>query len=1242
MLIKWEPQSVRVKGIAFHPRRRWVLTSLHSGAIKLWDYGEKVLIDQYEEHKGPVRGLDFHPLQPIFVSGGDDAKIKVWNYKSKKCLFTLDAHEDYIRTTFFHHEHPWILSASDDQSIRIWNWQSRSKVTILTGHAHYVMCAQFHPAMEQILSASIDQTLRIWDISGLKTKTTSSSPSSREEANAGLPEILSRTDYSVESKDAHNSEINWCAYHPNPAKQLCLSAADDSHVKIWRTGPRNELREIDTLRGHYNNVNCAIFHPRRDLIVTASEDKSVKVWDLEKRTALGTHRREYDRFWTLAAHPKENLFAAGHDSGFTIFKLERERPAFTIVKDVILFIKGKQLCKYNMKTHDKKLLIHLKPKTEMTHYYHAIHCYSYENSQTNQVLVSVRSNNVDKGVCDLYKISQGALGESCEPVRSQGLTGLFIGPNRYAVLDRLNKVIFKVNNEERKSKFTITANEIFFAGPGRLLTKSDAGGSDTVAIWDIEKGCEVASLKVEAKRVIMSDNKNFIACIGKKKITICDGHLKVLSTIHEQRRIKSAAWEESGVLIYSTPVHVKYALSDGHTTTIVSVRQTLYIMAVRDDKVFCIDRNCDVKQIPVDSREFKFKQAVIRNDRGAILSSLRQLGSLTRAEISFLVKKGYPGLALKFVKDDSTRFPLALQAYDIEEALQAASRLDDRRCWSKLAEVAMEVGHVKAAERAYKELKKPYKLAMLYLVTGQRDKMLDARVQARSLGDTSTEFIISLLVKDFVECTHIIRRCGHPNLAYAHAVNHGLYELAEELREDLTEEQLSHLPSLDSARNNTSWMQKTIPDIENGSFENWPLLNDEQDNVEAVLAADEPEANMELDDTGDWEDDEFKSSPDRQDEEVEPLEDSQDDEGGWDDDEPLEDLLDEDDDTDTPVVEKGPQFSAPNPGQSITAKWLQKSDLALHHVLAGSYKSALTLLHNQVGAVNSEQLKDIIKDLVLQSRAAYRGLALYPTMYIYPTSTMYDSDIQIPAGGYKIEDLTKRLNESYSLFSTGKFADAIVGFRNLLSCVLFMQTVSPQSDLSTDEMIARAKEIISVCREYILGLQIWLERKGITGKEFEDHKRSCELMAYFAKLNLAKHRSKVLEKAFEVYLVKPKKFQQTRAAVSIARRLLDYISTADPRRAKLAAYAEKVKSGYDALADQEIDLDYDDLNPYSLCASTFKPIYSGNQLTECPLCDAKYKPEYKGSVCKVCQVSQVGKRCPGIKFQASEFLYGDS
>lgn len=44
--------SSRVKGLSFHPKRTWILASLHNGVIQLWDYRMGTLIDRFEEHDG--------------------------------------------------------------------------------------------------------------------------------------------------------------------------------------------------------------------------------------------------------------------------------------------------------------------------------------------------------------------------------------------------------------------------------------------------------------------------------------------------------------------------------------------------------------------------------------------------------------------------------------------------------------------------------------------------------------------------------------------------------------------------------------------------------------------------------------------------------------------------------------------------------------------------------------------------------------------------------------------------------------------------------------------------------------------------------------------------------------------------------------------------------------------------------------------------------------------------------------
>lgn len=346
MLTNFETKSARVKGVSFHPKRPWILVSLHTGVIQLWDYRMHTLLEKFDEHDGPVRGIAFHQQMPLFVSGGDDYKIKVWNYKQRRCIFSLLAHLDYVRTVQFHHEYPWILSASDDQTIRIWNWQSRNCICVLTGHNHYVMCAQFHPTEDQIVSASLDQTVRVWDISGLRKKNVAPGPGGLDDHLKGghmaTADLFGQSDAVVKHVlEGHDRGVNWASFHPT--LPLIVSGADDHHVKLWRM---NEYKawEVDTCRGHYNNVSCVLFHPRQDLIVSNGEDRSIKVWDMTKRQCLYTFRREGERFWILTAHPTLNLFAAGHDGGAYSLK----KKTFVIVIYILFFMKAWLFLNWNV------------------------------------------------------------------------------------------------------------------------------------------------------------------------------------------------------------------------------------------------------------------------------------------------------------------------------------------------------------------------------------------------------------------------------------------------------------------------------------------------------------------------------------------------------------------------------------------------------------------------------------------------------------------------------------------------------------------------------------------------------------------------------------------------------------------------------------------------------------------------------------------------------------------------------
>ncbi|ENN79199.1 hypothetical protein D910_09097 [Dendroctonus ponderosae] len=1157
MLTKLETKSGRVKGLSFHPNRPWVLASLHNGSIQLWDYRMCTLIEKFDEHDGPVRGICFHNQQPLFVSGGDDYKIKVWNYKQKRCIFTLLGHLDYIRTTMFHHEYPWIVSASDDQTIRIWNWQSRTCICVLTGHNHYVMCAFFHPSDDLLVSASLDSTVRVWDISGEGNINLSNSFFTHFSSNRSKEkECRTRTIWlggpSKESRkhrfvwEGHDRGVNWASFHHT--LPLIVSGADDRQVKLWRMND-SKAWEVDTCRGHYHNVSCVLFHPRQELILSNSEDKSIRVWCMQKRTCLHTFRREHDRFWVMASHPTLNLFAAGHDNGMLIFKLERERPAYTVHGNLVYYVREKYLRRLDLTTVKDIPVLQIKGGPR-------VYGISF-NPAENAVLLFTRTSNLDNSVYDLYVLPKeqesGGQVPEVESKRSSGLTALWVARNRFAVLERGHQLVIKnLKNEVTKKVQTPACDEIFYAGTGMLLLRD----AERVTLFDVQQKRTLAQVKINKCRyAVWSSDMSHIALLAKHTVTVCNRKLEVLSSLHENTRVKSGTWDDSGIFFYTTSNHIKYTMTNGDHGIIRTLELPIYLTKVKDSQFYCMNRDGQGLIMNIDTTECKFKLALINHRYEEVLNMVQKSRLVGQSIISYLQQKGYPEVALHFVKDDKTRFTLALECGNIDIALEAAKALNDKTCWDQLAQAA------------------------LWQSTNQL------------------------------------------SLAYLTAATHGMAEEAEQLKETIGD--AKKLPDVEP---NAKFL-KPPPPIQQAES-NWPLLTVSRsffENTASLTTSSklvvEPVASHAIEEAEGWGDDDDDEIIDGEEKSNDPKA-SESGEAGWD----VEDA-------DLEIPELGPTpgeeatdsyVHLPAQGPSPKLSWTKASQLAADHVRAGSFESACRLLHDQIGVVNFKPYDSLFQSLYSSSRTVSNHLANLPPIFTYPLRNWKDATVKtgLPAIGISLNDLVAKLQVCYQLTTGGKFTEAIEKFQNL-SLFITLLVVDTKQD------IAEAQQMLRICSEYICGLQMETLRKALPKGSVEEQKRQCELAAYFTHSKLQPvHQILTLRTALNMYF----KLKNYKTATSFAKRLLDL-----GPRPEVAQQARKILQACDSNPTDELQFQYDEHNPFNLCAYSYTPIYRGKPEEKCPLCGSSYQPKYKGSVCNICQVAEIGKDTIGLRISLHQF-----
>lgn len=1173
-----------MKGLAFHPVRPWVLASLHNGHIQLWDYRMGTLLDKFEEHEGPVRGVDFHRVQPLLVSGGDDYKVKVWDYKLRRCLFTLLGHLDYIRTVQFHVEYPWIVSASDDQTIRIWNWQSRSCISVLTGHNHYVMCAAFHPKDDLIVSASLDQTVRVWDTTGLRKKTVRGAPQHNDDGNVVARvnnELFGGNDAVVKYVlEGHERGVNWASFHPT--LPLVISGADDRQVKLWRM---NETKawEVDTMRGHTNNVSCVLFHPKHELIISNSEDKTIRVWDISKRLGVQTFRRDADRYWILAAHPEQNLLAAGHDSGMTVFKLERERPAYDVVGNKCFYVKDRYLRQFELETSRDVPLVSLRRTPNGTPGIgggpRTLH-FNVLNKTENNVLIMSDAEGGSYELITFPSVGSDSV-DAQEVRRGHGVSAVFIARDRFVVLDKYKALWVRNFQNDLVKKYTpplAGVDMMYYGGTsGRVILRSD----DRLTLYDLQAQKVYAELQIPRVRyVIWNKDYTRIALISKHQVILANKMLEQTCTLSETVRLKGGCWDStSPIFLYTTLNHIKYVLVNGDRGILRGLDIPVYVTKVHKGSLHCLDREGKTRVLEIDLTEAHFKLALERKDYPEVMRMVKHSRLCGQAIISYLQEKGYPEVALHFVQDSKTRFKLALACGNIQVAMNVANDIGND-AWKQLGVEALRQGNHEVVEMSYQKTKEFEKLSFLYLITGNIDKLRKMLKIAEMRGDVMSRYHNAMYLGDAEEKVHVLEHTGQLSLAYLTAVTHGLQEDAERIRAHL---EAAEVP-IPLAAENASLLQ---PPTAIFRGDNWPLLavvksalaemgNEKSSGVGAISAGavggyddeDEPAGGQwGHDDDDDMFSDEDDDKPARSKAPAVAAEGA-----GWEDDDLG--LSDDDDDLGDAVASGGDESwgTAATPGVPPTSIWCAESSHAADHFAAGSVESSLQLLNRQIAATSVNPLKPFATSVFLGACGYLPGVPLAPSNRSYlmrEPAPGAKAGHSLPACALKVAPLLDSLKQAYRAFTSAQFQECESNLENVMRSIPLVVAVARTE---TNDL----KELLDVCREYLIALKV----KTAMGSTEGDVSRTLELGAYFTHCNLQPAHLMLALKSAMATAFKNKNFVN---AASFARRLLELPDTNSERHADTRTKAQKVLQKSEQQGRNEYKIEYDEMNPFRYC-----------------------------------------------------------
>ncbi|KAI9791488.1 MAG: hypothetical protein M1816_003832 [Peltula sp. TS41687] len=1069
------------------------------------------------------------------------------------------------------------------------------------------MCAQFHPKDDLIVSASLDQSVRVWDISGLRKKHSAPTSMTFEDqmsrANANQADMFGNTDAVVKFVlEGHDRGVNWVAFHPT--LPLIVSAGDDRLIKLWRMS-ETKAWEVDTCRGHFQNASACLFHPFQDLIISVGEDKTLRIWDLNKRLPVQSFKRESDRFWVIAAHPEINLFAAGHDNGVMVFKLERERPASTVYQNQLFYItREKHLRTYDFQRNvESPSMLSLK---KLGHPWIPPRTLSY-NPAERAILVT---SPADSGIYELINLPRDASGavEPEDSKRGQGTSAVFVARNRFAVFNQASQ---QVDIRDLSNSITKTiktpqgTTDIYFGGTGNLLFIT----LTSVVLYDIQQKKNISELSVNGiKYVFWSNDGLHAALLSKHNVTIVTKSLEQLSTLHETIRIKSAAWDDAGVLLYSTLNHIKYTLLNGDNGIIRTLDQTFYLVRVKGKNVYCLDRTAKPKIFNIDPTEYRFKLALTKRNYDEMLQIIKTSSLVGQSIISYLQKKGYPEIALQFVQDPHTRFELAIECGNLDVAVEMAKRLDRPNLWTRLGTEALAHGNHQIVEMVYQKSRQFDKLSFLYLTTGDREKLTRMAKIAEHRGDFGSRYQNALYLDNFEDRIQMFKEVDLYPLAYLTAKSHGLDDECQSILDasGLTEEQIS-LPTIGQP---IQPLNAIVPTFKN----NWPVKaaashsffeNALMGQVESLSLEDENGRSSKAVGYEDaLEDGVGASNGKMADEEDE-------DAAGWD---MGEDITVEAENDFVNVESK----EAGGAASSEAELWARNSPLAADHVAAGSFESAMQLLNRQVGAVNFEPLKPRFLEIYQATRTYLPAtIGLDPLVnYIRRTVDETDTRKVLPIIPRNLESIgSVDLQAGYTMMRQNNLVEGVKIFKRILHSLLV-------NAVSSSQEVAEAKKVISTASEYTVAMSIELARRALPTDE-ANLKRSLELSAYFTipKLEVT-HRQLALVAAMNL-AAKENNFA---SALSFANRML-----ANGGSPKMLERARTIKAKSERNPHDKHEIEYDQFAEFDICAASYTPIYDGSPSVTCLYDGSKYHASYKGEVCRVCEVVEIGTAGSGLR-----------
>ncbi|KQK19911.1 coatomer subunit beta'-1 isoform X1 [Brachypodium distachyon] len=737
---KFAQRSERVKSVDLHPTEPWILSSLYSGSVCIWDYQSQTMVKSFEVSELPVRSAKFVSRKQWVVAGADDMYIRVYNYNTMDKVKVFEAHTDYIRCVAVHPTLPYVLSSSDDMLIKLWDWDKGWMCTqIFEGHSHYVMQVTFNPKdTNTFASASLDRTTKIWSL--------------------GSPD----PNFTL---DGHQKGVNCVDYFTGGDRPYLITGSDDSTAKVWDYQTKSC---VQTLEGHTHNISAVCFHPELPIIITGSEDGTVRIWHSTTYRLENTLNYGLERVWAVGYMKGSRRMVIGYDEGTIMIKMGREVPVASMdTSGKIIWAKHNEIQTVNIKTVGA----------------------GFEATDGERLPLAVK----ELGSCDLYPQSlkhnpNGRFVVVCgdgEYIiytalawrnRSFGSALEFVwsSEGEYAIRESTSRIkIFNKSFQEKKTiRPTFSAERIF---GGVLLAMCS---SDFICFYDWADCRLIRRIDVTVKNVYWADGGDLVAIASDASFYILKYNRDVVAAyleggkpvdeegvedafelLHEvNERVRTGIWVGDCFIYNNSSWRLNYCVG-GEVTTMYHLDRPMYLMGylANQSRVYLIDKEFNVIGYTLLLSLIEYKTLVLRGDlerANEILPSIPKTQYNSVAH--FLESRGMLEEALEIATDADYKFDLAVQLGRLEVAKDIAVEAQSESKWKQLGELAMSTGKLEAAEECLLQAKDLSGLLLLYSSLGDAIGIEKLASLAKEHGKNNVAFLCLFMLGKLEDCIQLL------------------------------------------------------------------------------------------------------------------------------------------------------------------------------------------------------------------------------------------------------------------------------------------------------------------------------------------------------------------------------------------------------------------------------------------------------------------------------------------------------